>query len=137
MTHHHELCLVLKLPKGFIPLVESPSLRFLTSFSKSRYNQLIFFHWEESTGRQSIPSQFLPSECHVSSFASSPLANRGLNLGMIGRFHNTFIGGPFFVFSILLHSSSSFSLYHDTLHLGHLCISSNSCLYNMKSLGHA
>ena len=69
--------------------------------------------------------------CHVRSFASSPLANRHLNLGMIGRYHNTFDGGPFFDFSSLLHSSSSFTLYYDTPHLGHLCISSNSCLYSM------
>ena len=30
-------------------------------------------------------------------FASPPLANRRLNLGMIKEYHNTFVGGPLFM----------------------------------------
>jgi len=98
--------------------VASPSLRFLASFLKFGYRRLILFHREESAAWQSIPSQFLPSACHVRSFVSSVLANKCLNLGMIGRYHNTFDEGPFVVLSSLLHSSSSFTLYRDTPHLG-------------------
>ena len=56
---------------------------------------------------------------------------------MMGRYHNTFAGRPFFEFSSELQSSSSFTLYRDAPHLGHLDISSNSCMYNIQSFGQA
>ena len=73
---------------------------------------------------------------HVRFFASYPLANNCLNLGIIGRYHLTFVERPLFVVPSSLHSSS-FALYHDTPHVGHLCILANWFLYNMQSLGNA
>jgi len=73
---------VLKLPYGFIPSLASPSLRFLASLPKFK-NKTIYL---------------LPFACHARSLASSPLAKKCLNLGTIGRYHNTFAGGPFFEF---------------------------------------
>ena len=119
---------MLKLLYRFIPSLASPSLRFLGFFPNSRYRLLIFFHWEELAGWRSILLQSLSSACHVRFFTSSALVNRRLNLAMIGRYHNTFVGGPFLVLSSLLHLTSSFTLYCGTPHLGQLCIFSNSFL---------
>ena len=107
---------LLKLPQGFILSVVSPRLRFLASIPKSECRQLIFFHWEESVRWQSIPSQFLPSTCHVRSFASSPLANRRLNIGMIERYHNTFVGGLSLCFChcYIHHHPSLYTVIPDT-----------------------
>jgi len=79
---------------------------------------------------------FSPSTHHVRFFALSQLANNLLNLEIIGRYQHTFARGSFFVLSLLL-QLSSFTLYHDTPHMGQLHIYANSFLYNMQSLGHA
>jgi len=66
----------------------------------------------------------LPFACHIRFLTSSTLANKRLNRGMIGRYHNAFAGGPFFMLSSSSSSSSSslssLTLYRDTPHLGHL-----------------
>ena len=78
--------------KGFIPSEARPCLRFLGSCPKSIYKRSIVFHWGELMVCQSKSSFFLPFACHVRFFASSPLANNHLNLGIIGRYQHTFVG---------------------------------------------
>jgi len=133
MKTDHELCLLLKLPYGFIPSVARPSLRFLGSLPNSGYKVSIFFHCGESTTCRNNPSHFLPFACHVKFFASLTLAKKRLNCGIIRRYHNTLARRPFFMSSSS--PSSSFTLYLDTPHLGHLCNHSNYFLYNIQSFG--
>ena len=109
------------------------SLRFLGSLPNSGYKESIFFHCGESTVCRNNPSHFLPPECRLKFFASLTLAKKRFKRGIIGRYHNTMARGPFFMSSSS--SSSSFTLYLDTLHLGHLCNPSNSFLYNIQSFG--
>ena len=109
------------------PSVARPSLTFLGSLPNSGYKESIFFHCSESTACRNNPSHFLPLECHLKFFASLTFPKNRFKRGIIGRYHNTLAGGPFFM------SSSSFTLYLDTLHLGHLCNPSNSFLYNIQS----
>ena len=127
---------MLKLPKGLIPSEGRPSLRFLGSPPKSAYKWSIVSHYIESARCRSIPSVFLWYACRVRFFASSALTNNRLNLGIIGRYQQTFAIWLMFVVASSLHSSS-LTLYYDTPHMGHLCISANSFLYKMQSLGHA
>ena len=113
--------LVLKFPKGFIQSEARPSLRFLGSSPKSGYRQSIAFHCGLWAGCRRNPSDFLLCACRVSFFASSPLGNNCLNLGIIGRCQHTFAGCRLFAIASTLHFLS-FTLYHDTPHLGQLCI---------------
>jgi len=89
---------VLKFSKGFIPSKARPSLRFLGSCPNSGYNRLIFSHYGESTRCHRKPSIILPYACHRRYFASSALANNLLNLGIIGRYQQTFAGRFFLCF---------------------------------------
>jgi len=81
------------------------------------------------------PSFSLPYACHVRFFALCLLANNHLNLGIIKRYQHTFARRSLVVVACWL-PWSSFSLYCDTPHLGHLCMSKNWFMYNMQSLEH-
>jgi len=62
------------------------------------------------------------------------MENNNLNLGIIGKYHNTLAGGPSISSSSLL--LSSFFLSHANPHVGQTFNASNSSLYNTLSLGH-
>lgn len=99
------------------------------------YKVSTFFHCKESVGCWIFPSHFVSLTCHLIFFASFKFTNNCLNLGMVGRYHNTFAKGHFVVTSEP--SSSLFFLYHDVIHLGHFSFSSLSFQYNMQSFGHS
>ena len=88
--------------KGFISSEARPSLRFLVSCPNFGYNWLIFSHYGESIGCWRKPSIILPFACHRRYFASFALANNLLNIGIIGRYQQTFVGRFFFSASIII-----------------------------------
>jgi hypothetical protein len=93
-----------------IPSVHNPNRKFLGSSPKSLNILLMFLHSGESPGWWSIPSSFLSSTCHRNNWVSFEFANRRWNLGIIGKYHNTFATGRFWT-SISL----SLSLYYEAL----------------------
>jgi len=110
-------CVLLMLPRGFIPSVEKPSRRFLASLSNSENFPLNIFQCKESARCCNILSIIVPSECHIKLFAYSAFLNMRLNLGIIGKCHNTLAG------------DLSFILYRDLSHTGHF----SKCSYSFRN----
>ena len=75
-----------------IPYSKIASLRFLQSKANSSHIWFTSCHVGESTGCQSLPLFYLPCACHFRSFAILGDCNILLNLGMGGKYHNTFVG---------------------------------------------
>ena len=115
-----------------IPSAEIASLRFLQFEANSSHIWFTSCHVGEFTGCQSLPLFFLPCACHFRSFAILGDCNILLNLGMGGKYHNTFVG-ILLVFLV----PTLFTFHLDIPQVGHEDASFNSFLYNMQSFGFA
>ena len=122
-------------PKGFMPSVLSTNQIFLGSLV-NEFPCIISMlcHWVEFAGCHRLSSFFRPSLCQRSSWASFLLANIHFNGGIIGKYHATFWGPPWFLSS----SPPSFlRLYRGVPHSGHSINSACSPWNRMQLCLHA
>ena len=111
-----ELC----SPKGFMPSVLRPNLKFLASSENVGNSLSIFLHWDPSAGCLNFPSFLRSSLCHRNNLACSLFLNRRFNCGIIGAYHITFAGTLFLGGSPSTSlGSSHLILYRNAPHTGH------------------
>ena len=116
----HVFYFVLISPKGFIPLVHSPSLILLGSLAKSSNLLSINSHRAPSFGCLIYLSTICSSWCHRNLFASLGFANKRLNLGIKGKYQTTLNGIHVLILSSNLYLSFALlRLYRACLQVGH------------------
>ena len=125
-------------PKGFMPSVLKPNLKFLASFANFGNVLSTFLHCDPSAGCLNILSCLHSSLCHRINFAFVLFMNKCFRCGIRGKYHITF-AGTLFLIRILSSSpgSSRLILYRHALHTGHKFKFSYSPRYRMQSLGQA
>src|SRR3954469_3879497 len=111
-----ELC----SPKGLMPSVFRPNLKFLASAAKSLKTLSIFLHCVPSAVCLDCPSDKRSSLCHRNNLACFSFMNRRFNRGIIGAYHITLAGTLFLGFSPSTSPGSSrLILYRKAPHTGH------------------
>jgi len=85
------LCLLLYLPKRFIPSLIKPNIKFLVLYAKSWNSLLILLHRDPSVACLNILSCLWSSLCHHINLACALFLNKYFKYGIIGKYHITIL----------------------------------------------